>query len=149
MLDRNYRDIVAGFGLTLTGATAALYAISKYSMGTVTRMGPGMMPASLGAILAVFGLVIAIPALFRGGERIDIRLRALIALSASIISFMLLIETFGLVPAVFSTAIIATFAEAKVTLRQAMILGAAMSFMTWAVFILGLRLSISAFDWPF
>ncbi|MGP9788789.1 tripartite tricarboxylate transporter TctB family protein [Roseinatronobacter sp. NSM] len=149
MLDRNYRDIVAGFGLTVFGSGAVIYALSNYATGTVTRMGPGMMPAALGAMLAVFGLLIAVPAFLQNGTKVDVRFRALVVLSASILSFALMIEEFGLVPSVFATTLIATFAEAKVPATRALILAGATAFVTWAVFILGLGLSIAAFGWPF
>ncbi len=149
MLDRDYRDIVAGLGLTLFGIAAALYALSKYSMGTISRMGPGMMPVSLGVILAVFGLIIAVPALFRKGEAVDLKLRPLIVLSICIFSFALMIETIGFVPAVFTTTVVATFAETQVPLVKAVILGGSLALLTWAIFILGLGLPIPAFDWPF
>lgn len=149
MLDRDYRDIFAGLGLTLIGGAAAIYALSKYALGTVSRMGPGMMPVSLGVILAVFGLAIAIPALFRKGEAAELRLRPLIILSICILCFALMIETVGLVPAVFSATVIATFAETRVPLVRALILGAALSLLTWAIFILGLGLPIPSFDWAF
>lgn len=61
MLDRDYRDIVTGLVLALIGGFAALYAAQHYSLGTVSRMGPAMVPVSLGVILAGFGLFIAIP----------------------------------------------------------------------------------------
>lgn len=149
MLDRNYRDIFAGLGLSVMGGATAIYALSNYNIGTVTRMGPGMAPAALGAILVVFGLLIAAPALLQKGERVEVRFRALIVLSASIISFALMIEEFGLVPSVFATTVIATFAENKVGLVRAAVLGAAMALLTWSIFILGLGLSMPAFDWPF
>ena len=149
MLKRDYRDIVAGLGLAVFGLACVVYSLANYSIGTIKRMGPGMMPVSLGAILAFFGLVIAIPALFREGEAVPANLRPLLFLSASIVSFALLIETFGLVPAVFATVVIATFAEREVPIPKAAILGAAMALPTWAIFILGLGLPIASFDWPF
>jgi hypothetical protein len=149
VLHRNYRDIVAGLLLTLWGGAAASYALANYAMGTINRMGPGMMPVSLGAILAVFGLAIAIPALFQKGEEVVVRTRPLIFLSASVLSFALMIEKFGLVPSVFATTVIATFAETKITALRSLILGGAMSLLTWAVFIAGLRLNIPSFNWPF
>jgi len=149
LLDRNYRDVATGLALALIGGGSAVYALTHYALGTVKRMGPGMMPTSLGVILAVFGLIIAVPAFFESRKEIDVRFRALVILSASVLSFMLLIETFGLILAVFSTTMIATFAENKVPLRRGLILAASMSLLTWTIFILGLRLPISAFDWPF
>lgn len=149
VLDRDYRDIVAGLSLACFGLAAAAYALSKYSMGTITRMGPGMMPVSLGVILIGFGLMIAIPAAFRKGEAVEANFRPLIVLSISIISFALMIETVGLVPAVFSTVVIATFAERQVPISRAVLLGSAMALLTWSIFILGLGLPIATFDWPF
>lgn len=148
MLDRNYRDIVAGAALTLAGLAAAIYAVSNYSMGTITRMGPGMMPVSLGVVLAVFGLAIVVPALFQRGEGVIVRWRALIFLSASVLAFALMINRFGLVPSVFATTVLATLAETKVPAVGALILAAAMALLTWSVFIAGLGLNIPSFDWP-
>lgn len=149
MPDRDIRDIVAGLSLTAFGATSAAYALSQYSMGTITRMGPGMMPVSLGVILAGFGIAIAAPAFFRRGEAVRIVLRPLIFLSLSILCFAVLIETAGLLPAVFLTVVIATFAERTVPLSKAILLGASMAGLTWAIFILGLGLPLAAIDWPF
>lgn len=149
MLDRNYRDVVAGLALTLAGTAAATYALSHYSLGTINRMGPGMMPVSLGALLAGFGLAIAIPALFQRSERGEFRYRALLVLSAAVLSFAVMIERFGLVPSVFATTVIATLAETRVNALRALILGAAVAALTWGIFIAGLRVSIPAFDWPF
>ncbi len=149
MLDRNYRDIVAGLLLTFAGVAAAAYALSSYSLGTITRMGPGMMPVSLGVILACFGLAIALPALVQKGEAAAIRLRPMIFLSAAVLAFALMIERFGLVPSVLATTLIATLAETRVSAVGALILGMAMAALTWGIFIAGLRLSMPAFDWSF
>jgi len=149
MLDRDYRDIVAGLGLTLAGLAAAAYAGSNYALGTVSRMGPGMMPVALGVTLAAFGLMIAVPAVFRKGDTVVLKPRPLVVMSISIIGFALMIETVGIVPAVFFTTVFATFSETRVRLGPALILGAGMTFATWALFIVGLDLPIPAFDWPF
>ena len=149
MLDRDYRDIVTGLVLTLIGGFAALYAAQHYSLGTVSRMGPAMVPVSLGVILAGFGLSIAIPGFFKKGETVTVPFRPLLVISASILAFAFSIETLGLVPAVFLTVVIATFCEKRVPLARAGLLGAAMAFMTWLIFILGLGLPIQSFDWPF
>lgn len=148
MLDRNYRDIFAGALLTLAGVGAAVYALSHYSLGTVTRMGPGMMPVSLGVILAAFGLAIALPAWVQKGEAASLRLRPMIFLSAAVLAFALMIEPFGLVPSVLATTVIATLAETKMSALRALMLGGAMAALTWGIFIAGLRLSMPAFDWP-
>ncbi len=149
MLERNYRDIVAGVALAVFGGAAAAYGLAHYSMGTITRMGPGMMPVSLGIILAGFGLAIALPALAQRGEAVDFRYRPMLVLSAAVLAFALMIERFGLVPSVFATTFIATLAETKVSTIRALGLSAAIAALTWAIFIAGLRLSIPAVDWSF
>lgn len=149
MLDRDFRDVVAGLALTAFGTVSAAYAFSHYAMGTITRMGPGMMPVSLGLILAAFGIAIAAPAFLRKGESVKIVARPLIFLPLAILCFAVMIETAGLMPAVFFTVVIATFAEKTVPLRKAILLGASMVVLTWAIFILGLGLPIPAIDWPF
>ncbi|MDD7973123.1 tripartite tricarboxylate transporter TctB family protein [Roseinatronobacter alkalisoli] len=149
MLDRDYRDIVAGLVISTMGGAAALYALATYATGTLTRMGPGMMPATLGTILVVFGLLIAIPALARRGKTVHVRVRPLIFLSASVLSFAVMIRSVGFVPTVFATTFIATFAESNLSLTRAAVLAGAMALLTWSIFILGLGLTIPAFDWRF
>ncbi|MCL1629938.1 MULTISPECIES: tripartite tricarboxylate transporter TctB family protein [Roseinatronobacter] len=149
MLDRDYRDIVTGLALAGFGGAAALYSLANYSLGSVSRMGPGMVPTALGAALVVFGIVIAIPALSRRGSGVHVRFRVVLVLAASIISFSLMIDSVGLVPSVFVTTVIATFAERNVKLLGAVVLAATLSLITWAIFIAGLRLPLASFDWPF
>lgn len=149
MLDRDYRDIVAGVALALAGGASAIYALSHYSLGTFTRMGPGMVPTWLGGALAVFGIVIALQGLGQRGQGFTIRFRVLLMLGVSIVCFALMIDRFGMVPAVFTSALLATFAEAPVRPLRSLMLAVTLSVVTWAIFIAGLRLTIPSFDWPF
>ncbi len=149
MLDRDYRDIVAGVALALAGGAAALYAVSNYALGTFTRMGPGMVPAWLGGALAVFGVIIALQGMAQRGEPVTIRTRVLLMLGASIVCFALMIDRFGMVPAVFIAALLASCAEAPIRPLRSLILAGVLSAVTWAIFIAGLRLTIPSFDWPY
>jgi hypothetical protein len=112
-------------------------------------MGPGMVPAWLGGALAVFGIIIAVQGLAQRGEGVTIRTRVLLMLGVSIVCFALMIDRFGMVPAVFVSALIATFAEAPIRPLRSLILAGVLSVSTWAIFIAGLRLTIPSFDWPF
>ena len=47
MQDRDRRDIVGGLLLAAIGIVAGLYALANYRMGTVNRMGPGMVPVTM------------------------------------------------------------------------------------------------------
>lgn len=72
-LDR--REATGGALLTAVGAAFAVYAGAKYSIGTVVSMGPGMIPVSLGVLLAIFGLIILAGAKRADGSHADIRSR--------------------------------------------------------------------------
>lgn len=149
MLTRNTQDIAAGLLLALTGAGAALYSLSHYAMGTFNRMGPGMVPTWLGIALAVFGIIIAVQGFFKPGAAFTPRVRVILVLCLSIVAFGVMIRPFGLVPSVFTSSLIATFAEAPIKPLRSLAIAVVLSALTWLVFIVGLRLSIAAVNWPF
>jgi hypothetical protein len=146
---RDYRDIVGGLALVAIGSFAAIYAWATMTLGTVTRMGPGMFPMALGFILTSLGLAILVPALFRAGERMDIDFRSAAAILGSILVFALMIETFGMIPAIAVLIVIASRADSKVSLLEAVALVVTLSVITTLIFQVGLGLQVSLFAWPF
>jgi hypothetical protein len=146
---RDYRDIVGGLALILLGVFAVIYAWATLNLGTVSRMGPGLFPVALGCILAVLGLAILVPALFRTGEKMDIDLRSAAAILGSILTFALLVETFGLIPAIAVLIAVASRADNKVSLVEGTALVVALSVIATLIFKVGLGLQVSLFAWPF
>ena len=67
MHKRDTRDIIGGLGLAAIGLFAVIYG-QRYEFGDLNRMGAGYFPVALGALLAVLGMLIALPAFFRRGE---------------------------------------------------------------------------------
>jgi hypothetical protein len=55
------RDFYAGLLMVAFGLVMAVHGPS-YSLGTLMHMGPGFLPTSLGVILIVLGVAIALPA---------------------------------------------------------------------------------------
>ncbi|MDX5630858.1 MULTISPECIES: tripartite tricarboxylate transporter TctB family protein [unclassified Brenneria] len=53
-------DAVSGGFLLFIGAGAMAMAIAKYPLGSASQMGPGYVPALLGGLLALLGLLIAL-----------------------------------------------------------------------------------------
>src|SRR5690606_26264901 len=74
MLTRDYRDIIGGALLIIGGIAFSWYAAHQYDLGSLRRMGPGMFPMALGLVLAVFGLMMMVPAFFRAGTMPEIRI---------------------------------------------------------------------------
>ncbi|MCT7656575.1 hypothetical protein MBH78_21975 [Oceanimonas sp. NS1] len=71
MLRRDIKGIIGGGGLAAVGLFAVWYGQTHYQFGGVHNMGPGFLPVSLGGVLALLGMCIAIPAWFRSGEPIS------------------------------------------------------------------------------
>jgi|SRR5690606_16061037 len=149
MLNRDYRDVIGGGLLGATGAAVAVYSVSNYSIGTITRMGPGMVPASLGALLGVFGLIIAATAMKREGYWPEYRMVAPLIILASVGVFGIMIGPFGMMPAIFVSTIVASLAELKVRLLATLVLAAALCLIAYLIFSLGLGLPFPLFAWPF
>ena len=147
MLNRDYRDIVTGLLLAALGVTAVAYSVSHYSVGTITRMGPGMVPASLGSLLAIFGAIIAAPAFFREGTGLEFRILTPLLVLVSILVFALTITAFGLIPAIFLSTIVASMAELTLRPFRSVVLAAALCLLAYLIFSVGLGLPMPLFAW--
>lgn len=149
MLNRDYRDVIAGVALTTLGLVISAYAISHYATGTVTRMGPGMVPAGLGVILAVFGIIISVTAWFREGDWPSIKVATPLVVLASVLIFAVTVDRLGLIPAVFLSVFTATLAELTFHPVRNLILAAALCLLAYLVFQVALGLPVPPFAWRF
>jgi hypothetical protein len=150
MLTRDYRDVVAGAILVALGIAVTAYATSALALGSVQRMGPGMFPAALGVILSLFGMGIAIPALFRSGTVWEqIEWRPMIFVAASIAGFALTVQTLGLIPATLFLIGLAHLAETQFKPRDLFVLLIVLPGLAYLIFGAGLGLTIPMLRWPF
>ena len=95
----NRRDLTFG-GLMMLLALFALWESRNFDMGTADQMSTGYMPWLISVSLLSMGGVIAIRALWSGGAtqpEPHSRARPLIAVSASLLAFMLTLGSLGLV----------------------------------------------------
>lgn len=144
----NLREFVGGLSLMLLGAAFAVHAGTNYAIGTVTRMGPGMVPVILGTLLALFGVVLVVGAFFRAPKGGEIRIFVPIVILGAILAFALLIRPFGLFPAVFACTVIATFAEMTFRPIASLLLATVLSVAAWLIFVVALQLPIALVNWP-
>jgi hypothetical protein len=142
MYKRDYRDLIGGSLLVVVGMLIVLHASQTLNFGTIRRMGPGMFPVSLGAILAVFGTAIAVPAWFREGTVERIELRAFVAVLGGIAAFALMINPFGLIPAITGLVLIVGLAETRYRPVPLVVICVSLSLFSYLVFriLLGLPL---------
>lgn len=149
MLTRDYRDIIGGALLIIGGIAFSWYAAHQYDLGSLRRMGPGMFPMALGLVLAVFGLMMMVPAFFRAGTMPEIRIWSPLFVLSSVIAFGLLIRSFGLVPATLAVTIISSMAELKIRAASLALLCVSLCLIAWLTFKVGLGMPVHMFRWPF
>lgn len=141
--------------LVVLGAAIAI-ASFNYSLGTVRHLGPGAVPAAMGILIAVFGLVLLFmredaepePPMAEapGGEGYS-ALRSLAVVSVAMLLWALLIERLGLVPATAALILASSFAVPGYRLGAALALSASVAALGYLVFIFALRLPIPAMVW--
>jgi hypothetical protein len=105
------QDFWAGILFVLAGG-AALWVGRDYTLGTLTRMGPGYLPTILSWALVAIGGLLTIRALALNGPAIaPSRIMPQLFILAAIVVFALAIERLGLAPAVMLVAITAALAS--------------------------------------
>jgi hypothetical protein len=144
---RDYTDIIGGAVLLLFGAWFFRYATAHYAIGELRRMGPGFFPAALGLLVAGFGALLLLTALFRRGALPRPAPRPVVAILAGGLAFTYLVEPLGLVPATVALVGFAALAERRVRPLRTAILAVALSALAVTVFSWGLGIPVPAFRW--
>ncbi|WP_457580762.1 tripartite tricarboxylate transporter TctB family protein [Ensifer canadensis] len=141
----NQTEWFAGIIVSATGVFALAEAL-RYPMGTLKRMGPGFYPAAIAVALIVFGLGI----IFFEGRLKDAlaperpHVRGLLTVLPAIAVFAVLIESAGMIPAVFASVMMSTRAEPELSLRNAVLLAIGLSMFATLVFVYGLSVPVQA-----
>lgn len=145
----DYVDLVAGALLIAFGAAVTYTSVTHYPMGTPGRMGPGMFPAGLGVVLAVFGLILGLQALRRPGEKPNIRVFSPLFVLGGIAAFAAVIVPFGLIPAIVAVVVISSLADLRIRPVSLVISCVGLSLAAPFIFVFCLGLQIPLLRWPF
>ena len=146
MRDKDVRDIVGGLGLAAVGIFAVMYG-QRYEFGDLNRMGPGYFPVVLGLMLAVLGVLIALPAFFRRGAPIIVAWKAFGLVMASIVLFAFTLKLLGLVLATALAVLVASLADNAPGWKWRLTTAAGIALITWMVFKLGLSMVLPTWPW--
>ena len=107
------QDVGAAIILIAIGL-AGLWFGRDYDIGSVSRMGPGYMPALLSIGLLVFGAAIGLRAVTLDGPPIATgRWYPSLMILVAVLMFAVLIERAGLAPTTFVVALICAFATSE------------------------------------
>ncbi|OWY04688.1 hypothetical protein B6V75_00610 [Thioclava sp. F1Mire-8] len=145
-MKRDIPDLAGGVLLVAIGLFVTLYAVDHYEIGSLRRMGPGFFPALLGGVLAVLGVMIALPALARRGEAIRIAWKECLAVLAAILVFAAGLDRVGLVPVTLASVLIATLAAPDRRIGWRIALALVVTLLSVAVFSFGLKMIVPL--WP-
>ena len=146
MKHKDMQDVLGGLALAALGTFAAVYA-QRYEFGDLNRMGAGFFPVTLGALLAVLGLMIAVPAFFRSGPAINVQWKTFALVMTSIVAFALTLKVLGLILATMLTVVLASLADNETRWKGRLMVAAGVALITYLVFGLGLSMVLPIWPW--
>ena len=137
------KDILAGAIFIAFGLAFAIGALS-YDVGSPVNMGPGYVPLILGTLLVGLGGLIIIKGFIAGeGEPIGaIDWRAVIMITASLLFFGITVRGLGVVGALFGATLLSTFARSATSIREGLVIAAALTVISILIFIVALQLRL-------
>ena len=153
------KDRLGGALLVATGA-ATVVAGTGYGMGTLREMGSGFYPVVLGVLLVLIGLVLfatasrapdahlaTAPAEMAHLAGPVVQWRGWLCILGGALSFVVLGQHGGLVPASFVSVFVAALGDRNNSVRDAALLAALMTALGVVVFHYGLHLLLPLFQW--
>ena len=144
----NRRDLAFG-GLMMLLALFALWESRNYEMGTADQMSTGYMPWLISVLLLSVGAIIAVRAFWRGAV-VELEpqhwLRPLVAISASLLIFMFVLDRLGLVASSIVLVLISGLASRESRPVSLVIWAVVLAIGSAAVFVYLIGLPIGL--WP-
>ena len=147
---KSQRDFWSGLMFVVVGIVFAVGA-TNYSMGTSARPGAGYFPLLLSVIMAILGAVVLFKSLTietPGGDPIGhIAWKPLLIIVAAIAVFGITIELLGMIVSIPILIFIASLAGDEFRWRDVIANAIVLTIGSWAIFILGLKLTIPVWPW--
>lgn len=137
------KDFLSGL-LFIGFGCFVLYYGQRLAVGTSVRMGPGYVPHMLSYILLALGGIICVMALYSGGETVEApKWRPITMVTIGIVAFALLLESFGLFPALVALVLIASLGGDEFKLVEVIGNIVVLTILCILVFKVGLSMNIS------
>jgi hypothetical protein len=149
------RDFYAGGLMVLFGLFAASNG-PRYTLGTLMHMGPGFMPTTLGVILVLLGITIAVNAATAKEDEEDQSILpehpewlAWGCILASPLAFILFGKFGGMIPGTFMCVFVAGLGDRDMTWRGAVVVAAGITFLGVMLFHYLLKIPMPVLKWGF
>lgn len=144
----NLKDTASAAICILIGGFFAVQALRTLPLGSAARMGPGYFPLLIGGLLVALGLMLLVRALRTDNTPAAgdwAPLRGVVAILGAPIAFGLTVQPFGLVPALFLTVLVSTFASPQLGLRRAVVVSVLLTGFCALLFSAGLGITFPLF----
>lgn len=131
--------------VALFGAGAFVVALD-YGFGTAANVGSGIYPLILAGVIvlvSLYSFAFATPT-----PAIPLAWRPMAAIVGSVLLFCLIVERFGLVPAVVLSMLVAYAAQTERGYGRFLAYAAVFAFGTWALFSYSFNLPLPMFRMP-
>lgn len=136
-------SLLPPFALLCIGLGSA-WVGSSYEVGTLTTMGPGFLPLVLGLCLALLAAILLW--LEKPAELVvPLSLRPLLCVGAGVLTWILLAERLGFVPAGLAQIALSSLAMPRQNWLVVVALAAGLTGAAYALFVLVLGLPLPAF----
>jgi Tripartite tricarboxylate transporter TctB family len=145
---KNHRDLWSGLMFAAIGIIFMIFSL-QYSIGTSAKMGPGYFPMVLGALLTIFGFIIAAGAFGKKAELLKLSpvgWREFLLLLASVAVFAIALPRLGMVISVALLILISAIASHEFKLKDTLISIVVLVLLAWGMFVKGLELQFPV--WP-
>jgi hypothetical protein len=137
------KDILAGAIFIGFGLAFAIGALA-YPIGSPLNMGPGYVPLALGILLIGLGGLIIVKGFIAGeGEPIGrVEWRAVVLVTASLLFFGITVRGLGVIASLLISTFLAALARSATSLREAVLIAAALTVVSVLIFIVALQLRL-------
>ena len=140
------KDFLSGVMFIAFGLVALWFG-RHLALGTSVRMGPGYVPHMLAYIMMVLGLIIAVVALYSGGEPVEApKWKPITMVTIGIVIFALLFESTGMFPALVALVFIASLGGDEFKFLEVIGNIAVLTILCVLVFKVGLSMNISVIN---
>ena len=146
-----------GAALLVGLGAAIVVAAFGYELGDLTEMGAGFLPAVLGSLMTLVGIMVALTS--RKTQRTPPSseehhgplgmpdLRGTLAILGGIIAFVLLGDHGGMIPATFASVFIAASGDREHSWKSAALFAASVTVFGVIVFYFGLKVKLPLVAW--
>jgi hypothetical protein len=142
MAIRNKKDFWSGVMFIVTGLLFIGFS-QQYQMGTAAKMGPAYFPTVLGGLMAVLGLMLAVPAVRMSAPETHVepfKFKVVLTILVAVAAYALTLPKLGFIVSLFLLVIIASWASHEFTWKATLISAVVLLIGSWLVFVKGLEL---------